>query len=84
MGLDELIGLHVSGDTEDVGTWEVPAAPCGAASHPAALVHRHAPAVPLVALQCVGREVTHLQLGVAILEALKGHPVEGKKRREEG
>lgn len=59
-------------------TWKVPAAAGRAASHPATLVDRHRPAVPLVFLQRVRRQVAHLQLCEELLEIIKGHP--GGKR----
>lgn len=55
-------------------TWEVPAAASRAASHPATLVDRHRPAVSFITLQCVGRQVTHLQLCEVPLEIIKRHP----------
>lgn len=55
-------------------TGVVPAAPSRAASHPATLVHRHRPAVPLVTLQRVGRQVAHLQLCEIPLEVAEWHP----------
>lgn len=58
------------------GTWVVPAAPRGAALHPATLVHRNRPLVDLVVLQGVGGEVTDLDLGVVLLKVLERHPGE--------
>lgn len=55
-------------------TWEVSAASGRAAPHPAALVDGHRPAVPLLALQRVGRQVAHLQLCEVPLEILERHP----------
>lgn len=62
-------------------TWEIPAAASRAASHPATLVDRHRPAVSLLALQRVGRQVTHLQLCEVALEVIKRHPERGGERR---
>lgn len=55
-------------------TWVVSAAPCRVASHPATLVDGHRPTVPLVPLQRVGRQVTHLQLCEIPLEVTEWHP----------
>lgn len=55
-------------------TWVVPAAAGGAAPHPAALVHRNRPLVDLIGLQRVWSQVTDLNLGVVLLEVIKGHP----------
>lgn len=55
----------------DSGTWIVPAASSGAASHPATFVHRNRPLVNLIVLQGVGGEVTDLDLGVVLLEVLE-------------
>lgn len=55
-------------------TWEVPAAACRAASHPAALIDRHRPAVSFVTLKRVGGQVAHLQLCEVLLEIVKRHP----------
>lgn len=58
----------------DGGTWVVPAAPGGAASHPAAFVHRNCPLVNLIVLQGVRGEITDLDLGVVLLEVFERHP----------
>lgn len=55
-------------------TWVVPAAAGGAAPQPAALVHRNGPLMDLIVLQRVWSQVTDLNLGVVLLEVLKGHP----------
>lgn len=62
-------------------TGVVSAAAGGVASHPATLVDRHRPAVPLLALQRVGRQVAHLQLCEVSLEIIERHPgrTNGKK-----
>lgn len=62
-------------------TWVVPAAPSGAAPHPAAFVHRNGPLVDLVVLQSVGRQVADLDLRVVLLEVLEGHPAGTQTRR---
>lgn len=61
--------LKISGPT-----WEIPATASRVASNPATLVDRHRPTVSLIALQCVGRQVTHLQLCEIALEVFKRHP----------
>lgn len=55
-------------------TWVVSAASGRAAPHPATLVDGHRPAVPLLTLQCVGRQVAHLQLGEIPLKIVERHP----------
>lgn len=55
-------------------TWVVSAAPSRVASHPATLVDGHCPAVPLIPLQRVRRQVTHLQLCKIPLEVTEWHP----------
>lgn len=62
-------------------TWEIPATASRVASHPAALVDRHGPAVPLVALQGVGRQVTQLQLCEVALEVFERHPEREGERK---
>lgn len=62
-------------------TWEVAAASSWAALYPATLIDCHRPVAGGVILKCVRGQITDLQLGEIILEALKSHP-ERKERQE--
>lgn len=55
-------------------TWEIPATASRVAYHPATLIDRHRPTVPLIALQGVWCQVAHLQLCEVALEVFKRHP----------
>lgn len=65
-------------------TWEVAAASGRAASHPAALIHRHRPGLQFVGLQGISREVADLQLCEMVDEIVIGHPERLEERESYG
>lgn len=77
---EEYDSVFLRYESRDNQTWEVPAATSRAPSHPPTLIYRHWPAMSFITLECVGGQVTHLQLSVVLLEIIETHPGGGKPK----